>query len=118
VCRDLIGKRYSFGANGDEVDCIALVIQALDRMGIDNPGVRPEWYGMTTRQVIRELEHFTERIEQPTYDGDIVLLASDPLAFGVTWQSGILYVNRELMRVDWKPSQCVLTRRCFRMRRN
>lgn len=116
MCSDLIGKQYRFGANGSEVDCIALVIQALDRMGIANPGVKRDWYSMSVRQVMVELREYTSRIEEPTYDGDIVLLASDPLAFGVAWQSGILYINRDLMRVDWKPSQCVSIRRCFRMK--
>ena len=41
-CSQLIGKPYEYGTNGETVDCIALVIQALDLMGINNPGVKAD----------------------------------------------------------------------------
>ena len=109
-CSQLIGKPYVYGTNGETVDCIALVIQALDLMGINNPGVKADWYEMSMREVIRELDRYTERIAEPAYDGDIVVIAGSPPAFGVAWQSGILFINRQSMRVDWKPASLLLIR--------
>ena len=45
-----------YGINGDTVDCIALVIQALDLMGIDNPGVKPTLYDMSAREITGRAE--------------------------------------------------------------
>lgn len=117
VCSQLIGKPYKYGSNGETVDCIALVIQALDLMGIDNPGVKSDWYEMNARQIIGELSRYTDRIDWPTYDGDIVVIAGDPPAFGVAWQSGILYINRIAMKVDWKPAAILPILRSFRMKK-
>lgn len=118
ACSQLIGKPYVYGTNGETVDCIALVIQALDLMGIDNPGVKSGWYEMTAREIIGELNLYTERISQPTYDGDIVIIAGTPPAFGVAWQSGILFINRQSMRVDWKPASLLSILRCFRTKKS
>jgi len=117
VCSQLIGKPYEYGTNGDTVDCIALVIQALDLMGFDNPGVKSDWYEMNARQIIRELDKYTERIGYPTYDGDIVIIAGSPPVFGVAWQGGILFINRMVMRVDWKPAAMLQILRSFRMKK-
>ncbi len=117
MCSHLIGKRYEFGANGSTVDCIALVIQALDSMGIENPGLKKEWYGMSLAAICRELSIYTDPIKEPTYDGDVVLITGDPVAFGVVWQQGILYINRLAMAVDWKPISSVSTRRSYRMKK-
>ena len=117
MCSHLIGKRYEYGSNGETIDCIALVIQALDHMRITNPGLKQEWYGMSMAGICRELNQYTERIKEPTYDGDVVLITGDPVAFGVVWQSGILYINRTAMAVDWKPIRNVSIRRSYRMKR-
>ena len=117
MCSHLIGKRYEFGSNGEAVDCIALVIQALDSMGIANPGLKQDWYEMSLSGICRELNRYTDRIKEPTYDGDVVLITGDPVAFGVVWQSGILYINRLAMAVDWKPIKSVLIRRSYRMKK-
>ena len=110
MCSDLIGRKYSYGDN----DCIHLVIDALDRLGISNPGVRDAWYGMTPRQVLKELNHYCERLDRPSYDGDIALLGVRPLAFGVLWQSGVLHISPFTFAVDWKPVGRVLIRRSYR----
>tara|TARA_R100000406_G_scaffold1733_2_gene1655 strand:+ start:4934 stop:5278 length:345 start_codon:yes stop_codon:yes gene_type:complete len=110
VCSHLIGRSYSYGQN----DCIHLVIDALDQIGIENPGVKKAWYTMTPRQVLRELNHYCERLDCPSYDGDIALLGVRPLAFGVLWQNGVLYINNSLSAVDWKPVDKVLIRRSYR----
>ena len=117
MCSHLIGKRYEFGSNGHTVDCISMVIQALDYMEIRNPGLKPGWYGMSPFGICRELNQYTDRIKQPTYDGDVVLITGDPVAFGVVWQQGILYINRLAMAVDWKPISSVSTRRSYRMKK-
>ena len=117
VCEHLIGKQYAFGSNGIKVDCIALVIQALESMGIENPGLKAEWYEMSPFAICRELNHYTDRIKQPTYDGDIVLLSGEPIAFGVAWQGGILFINRLAMAVDWKPTAQLQILRSYRMKK-
>ena len=116
MCEHLLGKKYVYRTNQDTVDCISLVVQALDSMGINNPGVIPEWYEMSPLQVCRELGKYTERLSSPLYDGDIVLLSGDPIAFGVQWQQGILYINREGMAVDWKPAHALSILRSYRMK--
>tara|TARA_Y100000004_G_scaffold175364_1_gene214895 strand:- start:206 stop:550 length:345 start_codon:yes stop_codon:yes gene_type:complete len=113
VCSDLIGRKYSYGKD----DCIHLVIDALDRLGIANPGVKDVWYEMTPRQVLRELDHYCERLDRPSYDGDIALLGVRPLAFGVLWQNGVLYINNSLSAVDWKPVGKLLIRRSYRTKK-
>ena len=117
ACSQLIGKPYEYGSNDSKVDCISLVIQALDLMGIDNPGIKPSWYEMTAREILKELNSYTERIPEPTYDGDIVIIAGSPPAFGVAWQSGILFINRQSMRVDWKPTSFLSILRSYRTKK-
>ena len=117
MCSHLIGKPYKYGTNSDSVDCISLVIQALDSMQIDNPGLKTSWYEMSLASVCRELSTYTEKIKRPEYDGDVVLIATDSLAFGVVWQQGILYINRQAMAVDWKPISALSIRRSYRMKR-
>ena len=110
MCSSLIGRKYSYGKD----DCIHLVIDALDILGIQNPGVKKSWYEMTPKQVLSELNHYCDRLESPSYDGDIALLGVRPLAFGVIWQNGVLYINKPLSAVDWKPLDKVIIRRSYR----
>ena len=114
MCEHLIGKDYCLGNAPGTIDCIGLVIAALDDMGIPNPGVKQSWYEMTPLQIGRELKLYTDRISEPKYDGDIVLLESSPIAFGVAWQRGILYINRTTMKVDWKPTKMLSILRSYR----
>ena len=117
MCSHLIGKQYEHGSNGETVDCISLVIQALDSMGIKNPGLKAEWYEMSPWSICRELMAYTNRVKSPDYDGDIVLLSGDPVAFGIQWLDGILYINRQTMKVDWKPANALSILRCYRMKK-
>jgi hypothetical protein len=112
VCEHLLGRRYSYG----DSDCICLVIDALTAMGMNPPVVQQAWYIMTPRQVLRELAHYCNRVDLPAYDGDITVLAASPLAFGVTWQTGILYINQQMQAVDWKQAHALLIRRSYRMK--
>jgi hypothetical protein len=111
VCSDLIGRKYSHG----KADCIHLVFDALDQLQIHNPGVQGAWYGMSPKQVLGELNRYCDRVEQPSYDGDIALLDVRPMAFGVVWQNGVLYINNSLSAVDWKPEGSLSIRRFYRM---
>ena len=110
---DLLGcRKYSYGKD----DCIHLVFDALDQLQIKNPGVQSGWYGMSPKQVLGELNRYCDRVEQPSYDGDIALLDVRPLAFGVLWQSGVLFINPYVSAVDWKPVADLMIRRSYRTR--
>ena len=113
---DLIGYRFRLGADGSngEIDCIHLVYVVLDGLGIDKPAFNPDWYTMSWRQWSRDLLRWGHRVAQPTYDGDVLLLMQDTPAFAVTWQTGILYINRQLKRVAWIPASNATNYHCFR----
>tara|TARA_Y100000004_G_scaffold98112_1_gene109925 strand:+ start:2889 stop:3233 length:345 start_codon:yes stop_codon:yes gene_type:complete len=111
VCSNLIGRKYSDG----KADCIHLVFDVLDQLGIKNPGVQSAWYEMTPKQVLGELNRYCDRVRHPSYDGDIALLDVRPMAFGVVWQNGVLYINNFLSAVDWKPEGSLSIRRFYRM---
>ena len=72
---------------------------------------------MSLKDICRELREHTDPISEPSYDGDVVLLSGDPVAFGVVWQSGILYINRLAMAVDWKPISALSIRRSYRTKK-
>jgi hypothetical protein len=112
VCSHLIGRPYEYGGN----DCIRLVIDALNDMGMNPPPFNPDWYTMTPRQVLQDLRRFCTVIDEPIYDGDIAILTAAPLAFGVTWQQGLLYINNLSKSVDWKPAALLSIRRCYRLK--
>jgi len=104
-CSDLIGLRYRLGADGTggEIDCIHLVLTALDRMAIPRPAVNPEWYGERRFLICRDLLRWGKRIEQPQYDGDVILLRTERPTFAVAWQTGMLYINQTSEVVGWCP---------------
>jgi hypothetical protein len=117
-CSDLIGLPYRLGADGTDgaIDCIHLVYEVTRRAGIEMPTFNPDWYEASKWQVLRDLLKWGERVSGPLYDGDIVLIPQDSWAFAVTWQTGILYINRQLERVAWCSAQNITTRHCFRSR--
>jgi cell wall-associated NlpC family hydrolase len=117
-CLDLVGLRYRLGADGTdgEIDCIHLVYEVLRRLDIATPRFRPEWYEATPRIIARDLVRWGKRIAVPAYDGDVLLLRQQRTAFGVTWQTGILYINHQLERVAWCPVSAVTAYHCFRSR--
>ena len=41
------------------------------------------------------------RVKTAEYDGDILLLPQQSWAFAVTWQNGVLYINRQSEKVAW-----------------
>lgn len=115
---DLIGRPYQLGADGSDgpIDCIHLVYTVLERLGIPVPIFNPDWYGASHITIARELLAWGYRIKQPSYDGDVALLLQDSAVFAVTWQKGLLYINRDLQRVAWCPIGAGLRCHCFRMR--
>lgn len=118
ACFDLIGLKYRLGADGSngEIDCIHLVYQALDRMAIPTPPFQTEWYTKPTKAVLRELLAWGYRVPKPLYNGDVVLIPQDRWAFAVTWEQGILHINRLSERVAWCPLASLTDAHCFRMK--
>jgi len=117
-CSDLIGRPYRLGADGksDHIDCIHLVYEVLKRLGIATPPFDKSWYEGDKRQITRDLLGWGYRVDRPEYDGDILLLREDSWAFAVTWQTGILYINRHTEKVAWSPMSMLQACRCFRSR--
>jgi hypothetical protein len=114
----LIGLRYRLGADGSdgEIDCIHLVYEALRIMGIKTPVFDDAWYQAGYVQIARALLRWGERVDKPLYDGDVVLLPQETLAFGVTWDKGILYICHAQQAVNWCPMRRLLISHCFRMK--
>ena len=115
-CSDLIGRPYRLGADGTrrEIDCIHLVYKVLHRLAIPTPAFDPSWYDGNRRQIVRELRAWGNRVERPQYDGDVLLIPQQGWAFAVTWQKGILYINRHLNQVAWCPIAAIKPCHCFR----
>ena len=95
---DLIGTPYIYG----ESDCIHIVLESLERMGIDAPPMNRDWYDMPVKQWARDLLKWGERIDEPRYDGDVLVWA-DPPGFAVVWNQGYLHINKDLQKVHWFP---------------
>jgi cell wall-associated NlpC family hydrolase len=104
-CAELIGRPYRLGANGTDddgaIDCIHLVYAVLADLDIPTPAFNPAWYTASYRSVARDLLTWGRRISEPSYDGDVLLLRQDQMAFAVAWSQGILYINNRLQRVAW-----------------
>ena len=115
---DLIGRPYKLGADGSgtEIDCINLVYVVLRRLGITTPSFRMEWYTAGSFIIARDLLRWGDRIDSPTYDGDVALLPEQGTAFAVTWQSGLFYINKPLQQVAWCPIEAMPKCHCFRTR--
>ena len=117
-CSDLIGMPYVLGADGRSgaIDCIHLVYRALAMMDIPTPPFKPHWYDLPTREILTDLNAWGMRTPSPTYDGDVSVLPDSETgwAFGVTWNNGILHINRRLMRVSWAPTELVPVSRSYR----
>jgi hypothetical protein len=117
-CSDLIGLPYRLGADGSDgyIDCIHLCYQALERMSIDAPPFKQSWYEASKWQVCRDLLAWGSRVDQPQYDGDILLLPERSWTFAVMWATGILYVHPVLEKTQWSSAQLFLKYHCFRMK--
>ena len=117
---DLIGRPYRLGADGTgadgAIDCIHLVYVVLERMNISTPEFKDDWYNQSVRQYGRDLLKWGSRIDQPGYDGDVLLLDQGDPVFAVVWSRGCLYINRHLKAVAWCPIGTLSSRYYFRMR--
>ena len=117
---DLIGRPYRLGADGTgadgAIDCIHLVYVVQERLGIPMPPFKNEWYEQSIRQYGRDLLKWGSRIDQPGYDGDVLLLDQGDPVFAVVWSRGCLYINRHLKAVAWCPIDGMSNSHCFRMR--
>ena len=122
-CNDiyaLIGRPYRLGADGSdtEIDCIHVVYAVLGSLAIPTPDFNHDWYTASPTQIARALLRWGRRIKHPQYDGDVLLTDGDTRAFAVTWQNGILYINRHFNRVAWSPISMFIGQPCFRTRDN
>ena len=117
---DLIGRPYRLGADGTgadgAIDCIHLVYVVLERLNIPTPKFKDEWYNQSVRQYGRDLLKWGSRIDQPGYDGDVLLLDQGDPVFAVVWSRGCLYINRHLKAVAWCPIDGVSNSHSFRMK--
>jgi cell wall-associated NlpC family hydrolase len=114
----LIGTPYELGADGSQgkIDCIHLVYAAWDELGIMSPEFDYQWYEASFRYIARAILRWGARIQAPYQDGDLLLLPNKDHAFAVVWQSGILYINRDLGAVSWCPLTAIPRCQAFRCR--
>lgn len=111
--------RYRLGGDGtDGIDCIHVVYETLRCIGISTPAFNQGWYEASDRQILRDLIHWGKRISDPAYDGDVVLINSKSVVFGVVWDHGILIVSSMTEKVLWQPIGRLRStvRYCFRMK--
>ena len=110
---------YRYGGDGaTDIDCIHLVYAVLAYLEIPTPKFKASWYEASDRQILRDLLHWGVRASEPQYNGDVVLINSDSVVFGVVWDHGILIVSAMTERVIWQPLGRLgsSVRYCFRMR--
>lgn len=104
-CDQLLGLRYRLGADGTdgEIDCIHMVMYALDDIGIPHPPLELNWYEQSALVHGRAMRQWGKRIKEPAYDGDVIWLKAGTPTFAVLWDHGLLYINQAAMRVMWCP---------------
>ena len=113
--------RYRLGGDGtDGIDCIHVVYAVLGYLEIATPPFKPSWYEAGSREILRDLLTWGERVSEPAYDGDVVLIDGTGVVFGVVWDHGILVVSGMTEKVLWQPLGRLRStvRYCFRMRNN
>jgi|TARA_B100000073_G_scaffold138573_1_gene113863 hypothetical protein len=118
ICSDLIGLRYELGADGSngQIDCIHLCYKVLEHLGMQAPPFKSSWYQASRWEIARDLLSWGDRVKRAEYDGDILLLQQQTLAFAVTWQTGIFYINRQTETVNWGSLRLAQKYHCFRMK--
>ena len=111
---------YRLGGDGSdgEIDCIHVVYATLACLGIETPDFKQSWYQASDRQILRDIAHWGDCVDEPKYNGDVVLINTDQVVFGVVWDQGILVVSSMTKRVLWQPLGRLkpLIRYCFRMK--
>ena len=111
---------YELGADGSNgrIDCIHLCYTVLRHLEIKAPDFKSSWYQASRWEIARDLLAWGSRVKTAEYDGDILLLQQQTLAFAVTWQTGILYINRQTEAVNWGSLRLAQKYHCFRMKSN
>lgn len=106
---------YRLGGDGSDgtIDCIHLSYAVLSELGITAPVFNPDWYHESKWTIARDIHRWGYRIDRPTMDGDILLLAEER-AFAATWETGILFINKISNRVAWAPLNVFPNCLCFR----
>ena len=114
----LVGTPYELGADGSKgkIDCIHLVYAVWDQLGIEPPVFDDHWYEASFVYIAKAILRWGARIQAPYQDGDLLLLPNKDHAFAVVWQSGILYINRDLGAVSWCPLTAIPQCPVFRCR--
>jgi hypothetical protein len=102
---DLIGLPYELGADpsSGKTDCIRLVYEVRNRLGLSSPPLDLAWYSGSKISVLRALLTWGTEVQSPLYDGDVALASQNDWAFGVAWQSGILRISELSKAVAWFP---------------
>lgn len=110
---DLIGLPYELGAhpNSGKTDCINLVYEVRNRLGLSCPPLQADWYAASRITVLRALLTWGSEVDSSLYDGDVALASQSDWAFGVVWQTGILQISELSKAVAWfpiasNPSRC------------
>jgi hypothetical protein len=117
---DLIGLPYKLGGDTtDGIDCIHVVYWTLQYLKIPTPEFKSSWYAGRRVEIGRDLLRWGYRIEEPVYDGDVVLINASTIVFGVVWDRGILIVSDFTKKVEWHPVERLGTslQHCFRSRK-
>lgn len=114
----LVGIPYELGADGSngKIDCIHLVYAVWEALGIEAPIFDDHWYEASFIYIAKAILRWGARIQAPYQDGDLLLLPNKDHAFAVVWQSGILYINRDLGAVSWCPLTAIPHCPTFRCR--
>lgn len=102
---DLLGLPFELGAvpSSGKTDCINLVYEVRQRLGLSCPPLQQAWYTDNKTRVLRALLMWGSQVDQPLYDGDVALMSQSAWAFGVVWQTGTLHISELSKAVAWSP---------------
>ena len=108
--------QFELGADGTngKIDCIHLCYIVLDHLGIEAPAFKASWSESGKYETLRDLLLWGDRVLEPEYDGDILLLPQQSWAFAVLWQKGVLYINERTRKVAWSSVRMFTKLHCFR----
>jgi len=102
---DLLGLPFELGAHpsSGKTDCINLVYEVRQRLGLSCPPLQQDWYSGSKTSVLRALLTWGTQVNGPLYDGDVALMSQNAWAFGVVWQAGTLHISELSKAVAWSP---------------
>ena len=94
---------YRLGGGDGHIDCIQMVFLALHQMEIPTPIFSNEWYEQPRFRHLRDLLKWGDRVNEATYNGDVLLFSGQGPMFGVIWDDGALHINAMTEKVAWCP---------------